>query len=415
MMLKNSQLLTYAVLACCFTISLSLPGSKAQPHIPNIIHIKDARPGYAGLTVHEWGTFTSIAGKDGQAVEWSPLTGSTDLPSFVEHLRTPQFKLGLRGTVRMETPVLYFYDSREEQVSVRVSFARGLITEWYPRASRVEPILNQVNWNLFQGNTDGSIAWEAVTVAPSSRAEFPQEAKDSSHYYAARMTSSTPLRVKTPAGEQQEKFLFYRGVSTFSVPISAKLTNEGKVLVENREEEEIPNTILFERRGEKVGYRIGRAVQRQATLKPEEMTASVEDLARELEAMLVAQGLYQDEAHAMVETWRGSWFEEGSRLIYIVPAEFVNRILPLSISPAPVQTARVFVGRMELVTPATERAVESAFATHDLATLEKYVRFLEPILQTMIAKESQPSLARKFSEYLNSVYSPQIEQLRNQK
>jgi hypothetical protein len=107
--------------------------------------------------------------------------------------------------------------------------------------------------------------------------------------------------VKTAAGEQQEKFLFYRGVSTFSAPISAKLTNEGKVLVQNREEEEIPNTILFQRRGEKVGYRIGGAVQREAVLAPAEMTGSVEDLGRELEGMLVAQGLYQDEAHAMVK------------------------------------------------------------------------------------------------------------------
>jgi hypothetical protein len=421
MMLKSSRLLAVALLACCFTISLSLPGSEVQPyithipHIPSIPHIKEARPGFAGLTVHEWGTFTSIAGKDGQAVEWSPLTGSTDLPSFVEHLRTPEFKLGLRGTVRMETPVLYFYDSHEEQVSVKVSFAKGLITEWYPRASRVEPVLNPADWSQFQGNMNGSIAWDAVTVAPSLRAEFPQEAKGSSHYYTARMTSSTPLRVKTPAGEQQEKFLFYRGVSTFCVPISAKLTNEGKVLVENRDEEEIPNTILFERRGEKVGYRIGGAVQRQTTQEPAEMTGTVEDLGRELEGMLVAQGLYQDEAHAMVETWRSSWFEEGSRLIYILPTEFVNRILPLSISPAPGQTARVFVGRLELVTPATERAVENAFAAHDRATLEKYGRFLEPILRTMIERETNSKRVGKLNEYLGVVYSALMEQMQRQK
>src|SRR5436309_10623271 len=43
----------------------------------------------------------------------------TDLPSFVEHFRDPHFKLGLRGTVRMETPVLYFYSSKEETISVR--------------------------------------------------------------------------------------------------------------------------------------------------------------------------------------------------------------------------------------------------------------------------------------------------------
>jgi len=81
----------------------------------------------------------------------------------------------------------------------------------------------------------------------------------------------------------------------------------------------------------------------------------------------------------MIETWRGSWFEEGSRLLYLVPASFVNRVLPLSIQPAPAQTVRVFVGRLELVTPATERAVQTAFAAHDTTTLEKYGRFLEPI------------------------------------
>src|SRR5216684_4027602 len=79
----------FALLACCFAISSLSLG-------------KDARPVYSSLTAHEWGTFTSIAGSDGQAIEWSPLTGSTDLPQFVEHFCDPGFKLGLRGTVRME-------------------------------------------------------------------------------------------------------------------------------------------------------------------------------------------------------------------------------------------------------------------------------------------------------------------------
>jgi hypothetical protein len=46
------------------------------------------------LTVHEWGTFTSIAGRDGQAVKWSPLNGSTDLPGFVQHFHSGDFKVG---------------------------------------------------------------------------------------------------------------------------------------------------------------------------------------------------------------------------------------------------------------------------------------------------------------------------------
>ena len=93
---------------------------------------RSASPVYSGLAVHEWGTFTSIAGPDGQAVQWSPLTGSTDLPGFVEQFQKGGYKVGLRGTVRMETPVLYFYAPAEQTVSVKVSFSKGVITEWYP-------------------------------------------------------------------------------------------------------------------------------------------------------------------------------------------------------------------------------------------------------------------------------------------
>src|SRR5450432_408555 len=74
----------------------------------------------ADLTVHEWGTFTSIAGHGGQGVMWEPLDGSTDLPNFVEHLRSAQTKAGLQGTVRMETPVFYVSAPTEITVSVGV-------------------------------------------------------------------------------------------------------------------------------------------------------------------------------------------------------------------------------------------------------------------------------------------------------
>jgi hypothetical protein len=388
---KLRLLAFFALLPGCFAISSHLLG-------------KDARPLYSSLTVHEWGTFTSIAGADGQAVEWSPLTGSVDLPAFVEHFRDPGYKLGLRGTVRMETPVLYFYSSKEETVSVNVSFSKGVITEWYPHASRVEPAGNLYGEILHRAGASGGVAWDSVTLAPAGRPEFAAES-GKNHYFAARMTSSTPLRVKTTAGEQQEKFLFYRGVSTFSVPLSATLNTEGVLRVKNLGNHDIPTTILFERRGEKVGYRISGPLKEEATMEPPELSAGIEDLARDLVGALVAHGLYQDEAQAMVETWRTSWFEEGSRLLYIVPPAFVNEVLPLSIKPAPSQTVRVFVGRLEIITPATEKEVETAFENHDTATLKAYGRFLEPILATMIKREKNPDEGGRLQNYLSLVYS----------
>jgi hypothetical protein len=400
MLPKSSRLSAFGLLICSFALATYLSGGTS------------ARPTYPSLTVHEWGTFTSIAGGDGKAVEWSPLNGSTDVPNFVEHFRNARFKLGLRGTVRMETPVLYFHDSREETVSVKVAFSKGLITEWYPRASRVEPTVSIFDGTLYQPGADGTIAWDSVTLAPNLRTELPQD-HTGNPYYAARTTSSTPLRVKTAKGEQQEKFLFYRGVSVFRVPISATLAANGQVLLENRSGEAVPHFIVFERRGGKVGYRTGERMQNEARLDAPELTANVGDLCRDLEGMLVAQGLYQDEAHAMVETWRDSWFEEGSRLLYIVPTAFLDGILPLSINPAPAQTTRVFVGRLELITPATEKAVQRALVTHDGATLEKYGRFLEPILNAMIKKEPNPAKAKQFDEALNTFYSSQL--ARNQR
>src|SRR3984957_13094928 len=90
----------------------------------------------AKFEVHEWGTFTSVAGPDGMALDWQPFGGPTDLPCFVHRFQIG-FKANLAGKVRMETPVLYFYAPRPMTASVRVAFPNGYITEWYPKANQV--------------------------------------------------------------------------------------------------------------------------------------------------------------------------------------------------------------------------------------------------------------------------------------
>ncbi len=368
------------------------------------------------LTAHEWGTFTSIAGKDGHAVEWLPLTGSTDLPSFVEHFSGATLKAGLLGTVRMDTPVLYFYTNRQTTVSVHVSFSKGLITEWYPRASHVYPVAavapkyaNFSDWSLHQKHPDGTIDWDSVELQPRNSAELLHE-NPANHYYAARQTSSTPLQVKTSNGLQTEKFLFYRGVATFAVPVSATIHSDGSVLAETLIDPAIPAMMLFERRGDKLGFRLAQPSASNPALEPPELNGQMDSLKRAVVDMLIAQGLYQDEAQAMFETWRDSWFEEGSRLLYIVPRPFVDSILPLNIQPTPAQTVRVFVGRLELVTPATQRAIEQAMQTHDRTTLNRYGRFLVPILENMIANEKNSAKKAQLFEYLNNVSTTQVTQ-----
>jgi hypothetical protein len=365
------------------------------------------------LTAHEWGTFTSVGGDKGVAVRWLPFTSSNDLPPFVEHFGQSNLKLGLQGTVRMETPVLYFYASRPTTVSVHVSFSKGLITEWYPHAEQVAPNRPVYDVALFNGTSDGSISWNNVSVEQNaSSSDFPRATGDN-HYYAARETNASALLVKAPSGAQHERFLFYRGVSSFSVPIAARLATDGSVELENLTSSVIPNAILFERHGQGMGYSILGSLETKLTAPLPQATESNETPASDLEQMLVSQGLFPDEAHAMVTTWSGSWFDDGARIIYIVPRPFVDSILPLTIAPVPQQITRVFVGRIELVTPATEKAVETAYASGDQGTLAKYGRFLIPILERMIRESSDTSRVAQLRHDLDSAYSAVLLQARN--
>jgi hypothetical protein len=360
------------------------------------------QPAQASLAAHEWGTFTAIAGVDGQPIEWLPvqLLGKPELPSFVEHFRGVGKDI-LSGTVRLETPVIYFYTAQETSVSVRVSFSKGFITEWYPHATGLQPSTPLSSEALYKPHDDGSIEWDSIRLAPNLATDFPRE-KAASRYYAARDTSATPVSVRTPAGEQHEKFLFYRGVSTMPLPLSAKVLPSGAIVFDNLADQPIPALIVFERRGDKIGYRFVASPQDHEVFEVPSVSGTINSVRRDLEVLLTAQGLYPEEAYAMLETWGDTWFEEGSRLIYIAPRRYVDSILPLSISPTPRELSRVFVGRLELITPATEKSIETAFASHDGATLRKYGRFLYPIFRVIVAKHDRPEASDHLSDELGT-------------
>jgi hypothetical protein len=334
-----------------------------------------------GLTVHEWGTFTSVAGLDGKAADWNTLGCQDDLPRFVNDFGYRNFKFRLTGTVRMETPVLYFYSANEINAHVKVSFPNGLLTEWYPKADSQIVANNRViagNLNGFNAslkNQTGTLEWKSIQVSPTAAPKFPTE-KGSSRYYAARATDSSPLQV----GSQQEKFLFYRGIARIPVPLAATVKEDGTVTVTNQGTDPVPTVILFENRAGSITYRSVGSLP----------TANTGQLKDDLKAALVSNGLYPKEAAAMLDTWHDSWFEEGSRLIYIVPENTVNAMLPLEIEPAPAHVKRVFVGRIELITPRTKQIVSKAIDTNDTKTLALYQRFLDPISRSLAKPASLP-------------------------
>jgi len=344
------------------------------------------------LVVHEWGTFTSIAGPDGQAVPWRPLTGPSDLPCFVTQLNPNSVKIPVGGlpvlkwTVRMETPVLYFYSTSEQTVRATVRFPQGWISEWYPQATlRPGTLSPTIPTNA---NTLERIQWDDVRVTPGAKETFPTE-PDGSHYYAARETDAAPVSVSG----QQEKFLFYRGVANFRPPLSATVERDGRVAVAQVPATGIDTFILFERRAGRLGYRVAHAGGKSIVLDRPALADNVESLRKGLRDILTAEGLYPREAAAMVETWRDSWFEDGARLFYVFPRSAVDAILPLQIEPAPTSVKRVFVGRMEIVTPEIESEVAEAMRTGNQTVLRRYGRFLEPISQMV-----QQKLAARYDQ-----------------
>ena len=336
------------------------------------------------LVVHEWGTFTTLAKADGALQMWRPLGGPSELPGFVykadiakQDREIPCIKCQTLALVRMETPVLYFYTDRETQVSVKVALPNGRITEWYPQAC--ESAINNL----------ASIAWYNVTVLPHAQVAFPQD-NSRSHYYPARETDAAPLLVTDDAKAEHEKFLFYRGIGNFGLPLSTQLA-DGKVQVRNTESAEIARVIVFENRNGKIGWRSFGPLKDAASLERPTLGQPIEALQRELESLLVAEGLYAKEAAAMVKTWRDAWFEEGLRVFYVVPCRTTERILPITLNPQPAELVRVLVGRAEIITPEMRQEIFAAVAgftsnsadarADAVRTVHKYGRFAEPVLR----------------------------------
>jgi hypothetical protein len=356
----------------------------------------DVLPANDTLVAHEWGTFTSVAGEMGGAVRWAPLLGAPDLPCFVNHLGPVNAKFA-PGLVRMETPVLYFYAPRSRAVSVHVGFPQGWITEWYPQATRVKPEASGRQWIAKLGQ--GEIDWESIQLSPNEDLGFPSS-EGPSRYYAARNTDSVSLRIN----EQNEKFIFYRGIANFPVPLEPKFASEDELEIRNTGPDTIPLAIAFENRDGNVGYRLVRDLKSGVTVDALEMTGNLGELRRELADSLVKCGLHKKEALAMIETWQDSWFEEGMRVFYIVPRRFVDSQLPLKITPATAAVVRVFVGRVEVLSPWMEQTIESALADGDVPMLTKFGRFLDPFLNQIRRKNSSFVVSPGAEEYLQQAH-----------
>ncbi|MDX1925158.1 MAG: hypothetical protein SFV81_01490 [Pirellulaceae bacterium] len=386
------------------------------------------------FTVHEWGTFTTFSGSDGVFLDFRPLdVEHHDLPDYVfdrgSLSSNPLRYIGkrkLRGRVRMETPVTYFYTDRHRTVDVRVEFPEGMLTEFYPPVREVLPAIDEQN--IFgEGESIGksSLNWGKIDLLPTSElvpnvtdADLRQNltasiihalvphAPNEQHYASARETDSALVhyRDKPNSPSYFEKFLFYRGVGKFQLPIKTQFEGDRPVL-RNLGVLPIRSAIMVDVRGDTIqAMRIHEIGAGQSLPFDQLKVITRDQLAEMVRESLVAEGLYEKEAAAMVATWQQSWFtENGTRVLYMVPGKTADELLPLHINPKPKQMLRVLVGRMEIMPPTSEQEMTKLVAAsitarsqHATYQRNRSPQTLYPIPKAIatFGRMAEPALAR---------------------
>jgi hypothetical protein len=252
-------------------------------------------------------------------------------------------------------------------------------------------------------------------VDPSAKPAVPRVAADDPWAFARDVGADF---VRTSDGET-ERYLFYRGLGWgMSQRMSLVASRGGRTIVTSHAAESIPAAFALEVDGDRARFTAIGPVAAWASrdvAMPSAMQSLPETSASLRAAMsdaLVADGLFRDEAEAMVKTWSTTWFEaQGTRILYLLPREETDAVIPLEIEPKPDRLVRVLVGRLEYLTPEAEDAIEGDLrdrAIGDPAAREAAMRrlaargrFLEPALMDVQRKSVDPDVVAGASELLD--------------
>lgn len=340
-----------------------------------------------GLMVHEWGTFTTLSACDGRSLAGLYVDASR-LPAFVHGIPyfnydtafgwAPLSKLR-HVTVKMETPVLYFYAPDSLDVDVKVKFQGGTISQWYPQAydREADPAGPYVDFAAGPNPYSGHIGWKAKVLAPEMKPAYTTtgSGQETPEWTAPRNVASNMLRGE---GGEYERFLFYRGLGNFPSTVKLKFRDDSTLAILNDGEDDLPWLMVYDRRNG--GDAMPAGILWQGALAAHAMICvpvpklDAVDYGVGMAAMdtlqnrLIQAGLFPDEAKALVQTWYDGYFHEGGlKAFWILPRALVDRILPLTITPAPEALQRVIVGRSEILWPAFESELRAARDADTLA------------------------------------------------
>ncbi len=377
------------------------------------------------LVVHEWGTFVSLQGSDGVALEGLQHeterlpdfvhSSTVEIPSPFHAIGDATFDVPVRHCMgKGETPVLYFYSDDIRKVRVRVDFPHGLLTQWYPSTFDQSAILS-AGTPIDLSRIDRTfLAWDLELVPPSLvKDRVPPAVPSSERWGWARVPDADFVR----GGGEDEQFVFYRGLGKIDLPVSVQEIGGGRVSIFDHNGDRVPAAFLIDMdaSGGSVTPLGAISGNGQVTVTPNAKMPRAQAIA-ELEAQvntaLVAEGLFPAEAQAMVRTWSSAWFgSDGHRVLYLIPRRETDNLLPLAIEPAPDKLVRVLVGRLDYLTPADEQAIGHALGDHLSgdpvaraaadAKLGALGRFLEPAVRRAMMTSADPRAYLAGSQILN--------------
>jgi hypothetical protein len=374
----------------------------------------------APLIVHEWGTFTSLQDRRGRTI-LGINTDDEPVPSFVHqvwgqriitdgrlvsgiHLAQGAPECHPDVAMRMETPVLYFYPPADKDlltVDVLVKYPGGWITEYYPDAM-IEIASTEQRCRIGP-DTQSTLRWHGIEVGR----QIPDSGwpRTSEHVWLSpRKVASAP--VQTANGES-EKYLFYRGVGHAHAPI--QVTRSGRVMeIRGVLPAESPTkkasigpvwlldvlpdgrsywTSVLTHTVVSCGESNLLAQIRLPDPKCSAYSSRISELRASMAKGLIEQGLYPDEAAAMLDTWSLSYFRSsGLRVFYTLGQDWTDATLPLSIeAEIPVTIARVMMGRLECITDWQEKHINTILASdypsaESLKSYEHLGRFRQAIV-----------------------------------
>ena len=176
--------------------------------------------------------------------------------------------------------------------------------------------------------------------------------------------------VKNEQGEI-EKYLFYRGIGNFSLPVDVKFDQRGSLSVTNTSGYDIPFIYIYDHQNTDSAtvwgsgaLSAGRSTTYTKPVKYYSDDTSIPQYT-DFVGALFSSGLTREEALALLHTWDAGYFQTtGFKIFWIVPRELTDRILPIQISPKPDSLARVLVGKTEILTPDFEQMLLNYYESH---------------------------------------------------